>query len=143
MKAIHCCFLFLTLVLLDYTSGAQVVINEYTCSNLNIHQDEYGGYEDWIELYNPGGSYVDLTGYYLTDNSSNLSKYQIPAGQIIAPGGFALFYPDGRGVNNHCNFKLTQTKNSNETIVLSDPSLNLRVLIRGCVSELSLDKQFL
>ncbi len=120
---LRCVFLFF--LILPAFGQAQVVINEYTCSNLNLHLDEYGNYEDWIELYNAGSESVNLDGYHLTDNPENLAKYQIPSGITIEPGGFQLFYPDGRGVANHCNFKLTQTKNNAETIVLSDPSLNI------------------
>ncbi|MEM9053325.1 MAG: CotH kinase family protein [Bacteroidota bacterium] len=116
---------FLLFFLLPLIGQAQVVINEYTCSNLNLHLDEYGNYEDWIELYNMGDQVVDLGGYYLTDNPEILDKYQIPSGITIEPGGYSLFYPDGRGLNNHPNFKLTQTKNNPESIVLSDPGLNV------------------
>ena len=45
--------------------SGQVVINEYSASNLERYTDNYGEYEDWIELYNTGGSSVDLGGYYI------------------------------------------------------------------------------
>jgi hypothetical protein len=30
--------------------NAQVVINEYSCSNLSGFEDNYASYEDWVEL---------------------------------------------------------------------------------------------
>lgn len=125
MKLSICRHLLLVFLFVPVLGSAQVVLNEYTCSNLNTHLDDYGKYEDWIELYNMGDETVDLTGFHLTDNSDIIGKYPIPAGISIEPGGFAMFYCDGRDVDNHTNFKINQTKNSLETLVLSDPSLNV------------------
>ena len=36
--------------------------------------DEAGAYEDWIEVYNPGASSVDMSGMYLTDDLGSLTK---------------------------------------------------------------------
>lgn len=106
--------------------NAQVMINEFSASNLTQFADNYQDYEDWIELYNAGTSPVSLTGYYLTDDSSNVFKYQIPANVNINPGAFIRFWCSGRnlaaGTNYHTNFKIKQTKNTSEFIVLSDPS---------------------
>jgi len=38
---------------------------------------------DWIELYNTTDSSIDITGWFLSDNDSNLIKYQIPSGTIL------------------------------------------------------------
>ena len=54
------------------SSVGQIVINEYSASNLSNYTDNYGENEDWIELYNTSSSTVDLTGWYLTDKSNNL-----------------------------------------------------------------------
>ena len=105
---------------------AQVYINEYSASNLNQFQDDFSNYEDWIELYNAGTSPVNLGGYYLSDDSLNNTKWQIPNGVTIASNGFARFWCDGRnsvnGTHYHTNFKIKQTKNSGEQITLSDPA---------------------
>ncbi len=102
---------------------AQVLINEYSAANKNTITDNYSEYEDWIELYNAGSGAVDLTGYYLSDNKNNPTKWQIPSG-VINPGGFRLFFASGRdlvaGGFSHTSFKLTQT--SNEEVVLANPS---------------------
>lgn len=107
-------------------SNAQVVINEFSASNLTQFADNYQDFEDWIELYNTGTSTVSLTGYYLSDDTINALKYQIPSNVNITAGGYVRFWCSGRnlsaGTNYHTNFKLKQTKNFNEYIVLSDPT---------------------
>jgi hypothetical protein len=108
------------------SAHTQVVINEYSCSNLDQFTDNYGEYEDWIELYNTSASSVNLAGYYLSDDSLNNIKWQMPSGITIAANGFLRFWATGRdivtGTNYHTNFKLTQTKNNNEFITLSNPA---------------------
>ena len=104
----------------------QVVINEYSVSNLSSFTDNYNSYEDWIELYNSGFSIVDIGGYYLSDNPSDSTKWQFPEGIIIPAGGFITIWASGRnevsGGHFHTNFKLTQTKDTPESIVLSNSS---------------------
>ena len=67
-------------------SGA-VVINEVLAHS---HADA----ADWIELHNTTGTAIDIGGWFLSDSSSDLSKYQIAAGTIIAPDGYIVFYED-------------------------------------------------
>ncbi len=117
---------FLTIFLSVILSGinAQVVINEYSCSNLSSFTDNYGQYEDWIELYNSGTSSVDIGGYYLSDNPNDSLKWQFPENVTIQAAGFLKIWVTGRdevsGNNYHTNFKLTQTKDNTESIVFSN-----------------------
>jgi hypothetical protein len=114
------------LILLSFCSRSQVVINEFSCSNLDQYLDNFGKYEDWIELYNAGSTSVSLEGFSLSDDSASAVKWEIPAGISIAGNGFLRFWADDRdtviGTNYHTSFKLTQTKNSNEFITLCNPS---------------------
>ncbi len=112
----------LAIVLIPMVSvRSQIVINEYCTAN-NSFNDAYGKTPDWIELYNAGGSNVDITGYYLSDKAGNPLKYAIPAITINA-GARQIFYCSKRdlinGSEHHTNFKLRQSYNP-ETIVLSD-----------------------
>jgi hypothetical protein len=43
---------------------------------------------DWIELYNPGPTAVDLGNVYLSNDRRNLLAYKIPDGVVLQPGGF-------------------------------------------------------
>ncbi len=107
---------------------AQVLINEFSAANYSYNTDNYGEYEDWIELYNTGNSSVNLSGYYLSDKMNNPTKWAIPAGVTIPANGFLLIYASNRdeyaGGNLHTSFKITQTKNS-EAVVFADPSGNI------------------
>jgi hypothetical protein len=68
-------------------SPGAVVINEVLAHS---HADA----SDWIELHNTTNSAIDIGGWFLSDGSSNLTKYQIASGTIIAPGGYIVFYED-------------------------------------------------
>lgn len=102
--------------------SSQIVINEYSCSNISGYTDSYGEKEDWVELYNVTGSSIDLTGYYLSDKASNLMKWQVPSGSIPA-GGFKMVVASGRNTVNgaelHPNFNLKQVQG--EWIILTNP----------------------
>ncbi|NOX48902.1 MAG: T9SS type A sorting domain-containing protein [Chlorobi bacterium] len=102
----------------------QIVVNEYSASNLSAYLDNHNHHEDWIELYNTGNSTVSLAGYYLSDNPNNLMKYQIPAGISINANSYKTFWLSGRNIvegnNIHTNFKLTQTKDNPDHVILSD-----------------------
>jgi gliding motility-associated-like protein len=106
---------------LPYILFSQVVINEYSCSNMNGVTDAFGEREDWVELLNTSGTPVNLTGMYLSDKSNNLTKWQIPSG-TINPGGFYMVFCSKRdlvsGNQLHPNFSLTQTKG--EWIILTE-----------------------
>ncbi len=111
-------------VSLSFITKAQVVINEFSASNLNQFQDNYQGYEDWVELYNTSGSSVNIGGFFLSDNENRPEKWRIPSGTTIPANGYMLFWCDGRnevsGGEYHTNFKLKQTKDTEE-LVFSDP----------------------
>jgi hypothetical protein len=69
-----------------------VVINEVLAHS---HADA----ADWIEMHNTTSTAIDIGGWFLSDSSSDLTKYQIAAGTIIAPDGYIVFYED-RHFNN-------------------------------------------
>ncbi len=103
-------------------SNSQVVVNEYSCSNVSTIFDNYGETPDWVELYNTGSSAVSLAGYYLSDKISNPTKWPIPAGVSIAANGYLIIWISGKdtfdGTNVHAGIKLTQTKP--EALVFAD-----------------------
>jgi hypothetical protein len=66
---------------------AGVVINEFVADNANGIQDEDGDHSDWLELKNTDAAPIDITGWYLTDDSANLTKWQLPA-TVLDPGEY-------------------------------------------------------
>ena len=109
-------------------ANAQVVVNEFSASNLESFYDSFGKTEDWIELYNISTDAVDLSGWHLSDKEDKPTKWPIPAGTTIAGNSFLVFYCSGRDsfINEelHTNFKLAQTKGS-DIVLLSDAAGNI------------------
>lgn len=87
-----------------------IFINEFMADNETTLEDpdEPGDYPDWIEIYNAEETAVDLAGFYLSDDATNLTKYLIPEGVSVSAGGFLLFYADGQVEQGatHTNFGL-------------------------------------
>jgi len=53
--------------------------------------------DDWVELHNPTNVGVNLAGWYLSDDRTDLSKWALPGGSIPAHG-CAAFEIDGFGL---------------------------------------------
>jgi len=101
-----------------------VVINEWMARNTNTVTDGAGDYDDWIELYNTGSNNVDLSGFTLTDESDEPSKWAFPAGTQIPAGEFLLVWADDEPSEGdlHATFGLRQ---SGEEILLFDSNTTL------------------
>ena len=89
-----------------------IYINEFMASNSNTLADEFGEFNDWIELYNPNPFAIDLAGYYISDDLSNLTKYQIPENSenaVIAASGWLLIWADNQAEQGdlHASFALS------------------------------------
>ncbi len=96
-----------------------VVINELLASNDQVMQDEFGEFDDWIELYNFSDQAISLEGYYLSDQPDNLEKWSIK-GLSIEPDGYLIIWldDDDEQGSNHTNFKLSA---DGEQLFLSNP----------------------
>jgi hypothetical protein len=105
------------------SAAGQVTINEFSASNLSDFPDNYGKHEDWIELYNNSATTANVSGWYLSDNQANPTKWMLPVNATIGAHGYLLVWCDGRDEVSdgefHSNFKLNQTKGLEE-VVLSD-----------------------
>jgi hypothetical protein len=55
-------YFLLALLISASALNSQVILNEYSCSNVTGPTDAFGLREDWVELYNMGAAPVDLTG---------------------------------------------------------------------------------
>ncbi len=110
-------------MLLAMSSSAQVVISEFMAANDETLIDGDGEYSDWIELYNTSSNSVDLTGWYLSDDTNNLTQWVFPSKSIAADEFLVVFasgqetvdYTDSLGYL-HTTFKLSA---SGESVLLT------------------------
>lgn len=133
-------FFIYILLFFSLPSFSQIVINEYSAANYDYATDNYGDYEDWFELYNTGPNDVDLSGYYLSDKSDNLTKWQFNNSVTINSNDRLVVFCSGRneitGTSVHTNYKLHQTK-GNEWVILTNPdgvTVEDSVFIRPCLT---------
>jgi len=104
-------------------------LNEVMSNNIRLVDDQ-GENEDWIEIYNASSEIIDLSEYYLSDDSSEPDKWQFPNLTYILPNDFVLIWADDDESENqhlHCDFKLSKEgedlflyKEMNGSIVLVD-----------------------
>ena len=89
---------------------AQVQITEFMASNTRTLRDDFGQYEDWIEIYNNSAGAVNLLDWALTDNPDDLFKWRFPSTNL-PPKTFLVVFASNRdrhtpGLPLHTNFKL-------------------------------------
>jgi hypothetical protein len=92
-----------------YAGSGKLLITEFMASNSSALSDEDGDHSDWIEIYNPGTSAVDLSGWSLTDDAANLTKWVFPA-VVINPGAYLVVFASDKNratLPLHTNFKLS------------------------------------
>ncbi|NWF89589.1 MAG: CotH kinase family protein, partial [Ignavibacteriaceae bacterium] len=97
-----------------------IVINEFLSDNINSSTDPDGEHDDWLEIYNPTSAPVLLTGKYLTDNPTNLTKWKFTASSFyLNPGEYLVLWCDEdlNQLGLHTNFKLSK---SGEYIAIVD-----------------------
>ena len=91
-----------------------VVINEIMASNQETLQDEDQETPDWVELRNVSDEQVNISGWYLTDDESDLTKWQVPQGTVLDPDEHRVIFASGKdrrdlNTNLHTNFKLSRS----------------------------------
>ncbi len=79
--------------------------------------------DDWIELYNPTGAAVDLSGCGLSDNAGRPRKWQFPSGTVIQPGQYLGVFANGldsaSGDRIQTSYRLSS--DGGYSVVLSEP----------------------
>ena len=65
-----------------------VCINEFQCTS------DFGGTDDWIEIYNRGNEAFDLSGCFLSDERTNHTKWTFPQDKVLNPGEYLVIYED-------------------------------------------------
>ncbi len=91
------------------TAWPRVQLNEVLARN-DTAVNHSGTHPDVIELYNEGGTTIDLAGLRLSDDAKNPDKFTFPAGATLAGGSYLVVYandPDGTP-GLHLGFSLEQ-----------------------------------
>ncbi len=106
-------FFLISFISVTTTVAQELFINEFLASNSTINKDpDFNEFGDWVEIYNAGNNTIELSGYYITDNLNDTTKWVIPDDAYIAPKSFLLFWADGKDtalVDLHTNFKLSKS----------------------------------
>lgn len=93
------------------SSAQNIEINEFCTKNDNVVcDDDYNQFVDWIELYNPGQEVVNLSGYFLSDDSLQVTKWEFPANTTIGINSYLIVWADDKNTSLngiHTNFKLS------------------------------------
>ena len=92
------------------TSVPSVRLNEVLAQN-TAALNHFGTFPDVIELFNEGGSPVNIGGLRLTDDPLNPNKFTFPTNTTIATGGYLHVFAnneDGSG-GLHTGFSLSAT----------------------------------
>ena len=101
----------------NHSSG--LVINEWMPFNESVEEDEYGEYNDWIELYNNSNQSINLEGYFLSNKANEATKYQFP-NISIGSHEYLVLWADEDTLQGdlHLPFKLDSER---DDIVLARP----------------------
>jgi len=91
----------------DFSSA---YISEFLLDNQRGLKDDDGEHSGWIELYNPTAGTINLSGWSLTDNRTNLTKWRFPRVGLL-PDKYLLVFASGKNRTNdlvhlHTNFRL-------------------------------------
>ena len=95
---------------------AGVVISEFQAANRTTLADEDGDFSDWIEIANTSLDPVDITGWHLTDDPGDLSKWSLGDTDhplILQPDEFRVVFASNKDRTDpanelHANFRLAK-----------------------------------
>ena len=85
-------------------------LSEFLADNQTGLQDEDGDRSGWIEICNGSSSPVSLEGWFLTDSTTNLTKWRLPKVSLL-PEKCLVVFASGKGRTTnlarlHANFRL-------------------------------------
>jgi len=103
-----------------YNETLTLYINEYMSTNKYTLRLEDGSSPDWIELYNPNDTAVNLADYYISDDAEDCGKCRLPE-YVLEAGGYVVLLASGEkdadAQQINLNFSLGET---DKEIILSD-----------------------
>lgn len=98
MKRVYCIVFFvLSLFANIYSYSAEsrsFMLTEICVANIDQTIDFSNNYGSWIELYNPTTDSIELDGWYISDDDTNLKKHQLKGYGKLEPGGYQCVFFD-------------------------------------------------
>ena len=98
------------LELKEMDDSEPVKITEFMSENAVCLVDEDGDRPAWAEIYNSSSEAVRLSEYYLSDDETNLLKWQLPDEELGA-GEYAVIYLSGKDKGYHASFGVAKDEN--------------------------------
>jgi len=86
--------------LLNPTLGASNETSELfspICINEFLTTSNFGGPDDWVEIYNRSDSTFNLSGCFLSDELANRTKWTFPQGTTLDPDEYLVIYENALG----------------------------------------------
>ncbi len=125
MKKIYSIIICILYILLFHPlthAEPKILITEFVSDNHESLQDEDGDAPDWIELYNAGDEDINLAGWSLTDDRSDLQQWKFPE-IILEEGDYLIVFASSKyrvdpEKELHTNFNLNV---DGEYLALVDP----------------------
>lgn len=160
MKSVYRYFLILAALFVATASFGQSVhdlrLNEMMIKNVDNYADEYGRHVPWVEIFNTAYNTVNITGCYITDDTTGLAAagkkggkipaqwYKIPTDQkmYMPQRSYLIFYLDNSPLYGpfHTNFNPLESRtryialinaNGKELLDLVEYPLDLRDTCRS------------
>ncbi|MBQ1537936.1 MAG: CotH kinase family protein [Ruminococcus sp.] len=103
-------------------AASGVRINEVCTKNTTVPAPD-GQFYDFVELYNPTGSPISISGYGLSDDAAVPMRYTLPADASVPAHGYYIIYC-GVGTASGVQGASFGLSKSGETVVLSDAGGN-------------------
>ena len=140
MKSIYK-YIFTVVVLFAVTatfgqSVHDLRLNEMMIKNVDNYADEYGRHVPWVEIFNSAYNTVNITGCFLTDDTTGLATagkkggtipstwYRIPTDQhmYMPQRSFLVFFLDNSPLYGpfHTNFTPAESKTHYIALISSD-----------------------
>lgn len=101
----------------------KLVINEFMARNIVV-PDEFGEFDDWVEIMNTSDEPINMSGYFLSDNHGNRTRFSFPD-MTLEPGGYVVVWCDGQPWQGelHTEFGLNGTVGERIVLVAPDTSI--------------------
>ena len=107
------------------SNESALVINEIMPANIDMFLDPSFNYGNWIELYNPNAVDIDISGWYLSNDSTDTKQYALGTlSRIVKAGGFLTLWIGH--IDDYCKQQIDfDLKYDGGTVLLSDQDGNM------------------